>query len=62
MPAASVRALADAITPGYEVTVWLTAGAGLREGEALGLTLPRIDFLHRRIHVHQQMQNRVLSR
>jgi len=29
---------------------------GLREGEALGLTAPRIDFLQRRIHVEEQIQ------
>jgi integrase len=41
--------------------VWLAAGAGLREGEALGLTVPRVEFLARRLVVVEQMQNKVLS-
>lgn len=61
MPAASVLALADAITSRYRIAVLLGAGAGLREGEALGVTVPRIDFLRRRLFVEEQMQNGVLS-
>ena len=56
LPPASVLAVADAITPRYRVAVMLAAGAGLREGEALGLLLPRVDFLRRRIHVEEQLQ------
>ncbi|WP_433227341.1 hypothetical protein [Microtetraspora malaysiensis] len=56
LPVAAVLALADAITPRYKLTVWLGAGLGLREGEALGLTASRVDFLRRRVHVHEQMQ------
>jgi len=55
--AADVRALADAISPNYAVAVWIAACAGLREGEVLGLTAARIDFLRRRIHVEQQLQS-----
>jgi integrase len=55
LPPESVLALMEAITPRYRVTVLLAAGAGLREGEALGLLVPRIDFLRRRIHVEQQL-------
>jgi integrase len=51
----AVLALMDAITPRYRVSVLLAAGAGLREGEALGLLVARIDFLRRRIHVEQQL-------
>lgn len=62
LPAAAVGALAAAITPRYELAVWLAASAGLREGEALGLTAARIDFLRgRTIHVIEQMQNGRLS-
>ncbi|MGW6471106.1 tyrosine-type recombinase/integrase [Streptomyces nigra] len=62
LTAAEVQRLAKAITPRYEVAVWLGAGAGLREGEVLGLTVPRIDFLGgRRILVEEQMQNGELS-
>lgn len=56
LPPASVVALAAAMPPRYAVTVWLAAGAGLREGEALGLTVPRVDFLRRRLHVEEQLQ------
>ena len=45
----------------YELAVWLAAGAGLREGEALGLTVPRVEFLARRLVIVEQMQNKVLS-
>jgi len=56
LPAAAVVALAEAMPARYAVTVWLGAGAGLREGEALGLTSARIDFLRRRVHVEEQLQ------
>jgi hypothetical protein len=39
----------------------LAADAGLRGGEALGLTVPRVEFLARRLVVVEQMQNKVLS-
>ena len=55
LPSESVLALMRAITPRYRVAVLLAAGAGLREGEVLGLLVPRIDFLRRRIHVEQQL-------
>jgi integrase len=60
LSAEQVLVLAEAITPRYQVAVWLAAGAGLREGEALGLRRDRIDFLRRRVHVLEQMQNRQL--
>jgi integrase len=56
LPASAVVALAEAMPPRYAVTVWLAAGAGLREGEALGLTATRVDFLRRRVHVEEQLQ------
>lgn len=61
MTAGQVLALAAAITPRYRLAVLLGAGAGLREGEALGLTVPRLDFLRRRADILEQMQNRQLS-
>lgn len=61
LPADAVLALAAAISPRYELAVWLAAGLGLREGEALGLTAARVDFLRRSVHVLEQMQNRQLS-
>ena len=61
MTADAVSALAGKMPARYEVSVWLAAGAGLREGEALGLTVPRVEFLARRLVVVEQMQNKVLS-
>ena len=61
MPAAAISALAAEVPARYELAVWLAAGAGLREGEALGLTVPRVEFLARRLVVVEQMQNKVLS-
>lgn len=61
MAAGQVLALADAITPRYRLAVLLGAAAGLREGEALGLTVPRLDFLRRHADIIEQMQNRQLS-
>jgi integrase len=61
LSAGAVSALAAAMPPRYELAVWLAAGAGLREGEALGLTVPRVEFLARRLVVAEQMQNKALS-
>jgi integrase len=61
LPVSAVSALAAATPPRYELAVWLAAGAGLREGEALGLTVPRVEFLARRLVVVEQMQDKVLS-
>jgi integrase len=61
LTAAQVQALAENITPRYAVTVWLGAGAGLREGEALGLTKPRVAFLKKQLHVEEQDQNGELA-
>jgi integrase len=60
LTADQVAALAEAMTGRYRVAIWLAAGAGLREGEALGLRTDRVDFLRRRIHVVEQLQNREL--
>jgi len=61
LAAEAISALAAAMPARYELAVWLAAGAGLREGEALGLTVPRVEFLTRRLVVVEQMQNRALS-
>lgn len=61
LPAAAVQALADAITPRYEVAVWLAACAGLREGETFGLLASRVQFLRRRILVEEQGQRGELA-
>lgn len=56
LPAAAVLSLCDAVTPRYRLAVVLAAGLGLREGEALGLTVSRVDFLRRRVHIREQAQ------
>jgi integrase len=56
LPAASVAALHEAITARHRLMVTLGAGLGLREGEAFGLIVPRVDFLRRRVHVQEQAQ------
>lgn len=57
LPARAILALAAAITPRYRLAVWLGAGLGLREGEALGLTVQRVDFLRRKVEVRYQLQH-----
>lgn len=57
----AVLALHRAITPRYGITVALGAGLGLREGEAFGLVVPRVDFLRRRVHVRSQAQRGKLA-
>jgi integrase len=54
LSSADVLAVADVIAPRYRVAVLLAAGAGLREGEVLGLQVSRVDFLHRRLRVEEQ--------
>lgn len=60
LPASAVLALYGAIEGRWKPAVALGAGAGLREGEALGLTVPRVDFLRRKIHVRKQAQRGAL--
>ena len=50
-----VLAIAEAIPDCYRALVVLAAGTGLRQGEALGLTLPHVDFLGRKLEVVQQL-------
>lgn len=51
----AVRALADAVPDRYRALVVLAAGTGLRQGEAFGLTLDRVDFLRRTLTVDRQL-------
>lgn len=55
LTAQQVGALATRIADHYRAAVLLGAGAGLRPGEALGLTVDRVDFLRRTITVDRQM-------
>jgi integrase len=50
-----VQALADAMPDRYRALVILGAGTGLRQGEAFGLTVDRIDFLRRVLTVDRQL-------
>jgi integrase len=52
---AAVLALIDALPDRYRGLAVLGAGAGLRPGEALGVTLNEIDFLRRSLTVRQQL-------
>src|SRR5262249_42559876 len=73
LSAAAVIALLDTITPryqiallattgpGYRVAVVVGAGRGLGEGEAFGLTVSRVDFLRRKVHVLSQAQRGQLA-
>ncbi len=54
---AEVERLAAAVPPRYEVLIWLVALAGLRPGEAFGLTIDRVRFLERTLLVQQQVQD-----
>lgn len=50
-----IRAVADAMPDRWQTTIMLAAGTGLRQGEVLGLTLDRVDFLRRTVKVDRQM-------
>ena len=54
LPTEAVLALADAVPPYWRALVVLLAGTGLRQGEALGLTRDRVDFLRRQLLVDRQ--------
>jgi integrase len=53
--AARVQALRDCITPRYSAGIVVGAGLGLRRGEAMGLTVDRVDFLRREVTVDRQL-------
>ncbi|HEX9993811.1 MAG TPA: tyrosine-type recombinase/integrase [Acidimicrobiales bacterium] len=51
----AVEAIAAALPPRYRALVALAAGTGLRQGEAFGLTVDRVDFLRRTVRVDRQL-------
>jgi integrase len=55
LPLETVHALADAVPARYRALVILAAGSGMRQGECLGLTVDRLDFLRRVVHVDRQL-------
>ena len=50
-----VAAVVAAVPERYRALIIVGAGAGLRQGEAFGLTVPHVDFLRARLHVEQQL-------
>lgn len=57
MSTEQVLALEEAAGPQWKALVILGAGAGLRQGEALGVTRDRVDFLRRQLQVDRQLMN-----
>ncbi|MGH8973893.1 MAG: tyrosine-type recombinase/integrase [Acidimicrobiia bacterium] len=56
LAAEAVFALAGAVPERYRALVVATAGTGLRQGEAFGLTVTDVDFLRRTVHVRRQVK------
>ncbi len=52
-------ALYDGAPGGFAVAVVLGAGLGLRSGEAAGLTVDRVDFLHREVKIDRQWHGKL---
>jgi len=50
-----VAAVAEALPDRYRALVTLGAGTGLRQGEAFGVTVDRVDFLRRSLRVDRQL-------
>jgi len=50
-----VEKLVEVIPGRYQALVVLAAGTGMRQGECLGLTVDRVDFLRRQLTVDRQM-------
>lgn len=50
-----VLAVAAELPDRYRAAVYIAAGCGLRQGEVFGLELGHVDWLHRELHVRQQI-------
>jgi integrase len=55
LPIETVRAIGRALPARYRALVTLAAGTGMRQGECLGLTVDRVDFLRRTVTVNRQL-------
>jgi integrase len=53
--AAQVQPMADACPDRNRALVIVPAGTGLRRGECFGLSVDRVDFLHRQVRVDRQL-------
>jgi integrase len=51
----TVQRMAEAVSPRWSAFIVTAAGTGLRQGELLGLTVDRIDFLRRTLRVDRQL-------
>jgi len=49
-----VRALLDGAAPSFRAAVVLGAGLSLRQSEAAGVTVDRVDFLRHQVHIDRQ--------
>ncbi len=58
VPLDVVERIHDALPPWMAVAVPIGIGAGLRQGEASGLTVDRVDFLRRTLRVDRQLVSR----
>jgi len=54
-----VAALYEGAPDGFAVAVVLGAGLGLRAGEAAGLSVDRVDFLHREVRIDRQWHGKL---
>ena len=55
LTADELDALGEAAPPWFSVALWLGAWCGLRQAEAAGLTVDRVDFLRRCLVVNRQL-------
>jgi integrase len=61
VPLDVVDAIAEALPVWVRVAVPLGVGVGLRQGEATGLVVSRVDFLRRRLQVTHQLLSRAVD-
>jgi integrase len=55
LTSAQVQAIADAVPDRYRALVLTSAGLGLRQGEACGLTVDHVEFLARKVRIDRQL-------
>jgi integrase len=55
LPVSAVEAIRAEMPARLQSAVTLAAGAGLRQGEVLGVTVDRVDFLRRELTIDRQL-------